>query len=71
MTTEVSTINFWKRHGRMLSNILIVLVVAGAIYAKVREGGVDSLFRMTDLYILLGAMIGLAVIRWFSRRQKK
>lgn len=69
--TGVRTIRFWKKHGKTVSNILVVLLVAGAIYSKVQDNGVDSLFRASDLYILLGAMIGLLVIRWFGSRQKR
>lgn len=69
--TGVRTISFWKKHGKTVSNILVVLLVAGAIYSKVQDNGVDSLFRASDLYILLGAMIGLLVIRWFGSRQKR
>lgn len=68
---EVSSISFWKQHGKAISNVLVVLLVIGAIYSKVQENGADSLFRMSDLQILAGAILGLLVIRWFTKRQKK
>ena len=68
---EVSSISFWKHHGKAISNVLVVLLVIGAIYSKVQENGADSLFRMSDLQILAGAILGLLVIRWFTKRQKK
>ena len=45
----MSTISFWKQHGKAISNVLVVLLVVGAIYAKIQDNGVDSLFRLTDL----------------------
>ncbi|MCR5440158.1 MAG: hypothetical protein PUB49_00520 [Selenomonadaceae bacterium] len=60
-----------KQHGKAISNVLVVLLVIGAIYTKVQENGADSLFRMSDLQILAGAILGLLVIRWFNKRHKK
>ncbi|WP_074513796.1 hypothetical protein [Selenomonas sp. ND2010] len=60
-----------KQHGKAISNLLVVLLVIGAIYTKVQENGADSLFRMSDLQILAGAILGLLVIRWFNKRHKK
>jgi len=67
----VSSISFLKQHGKAISNLLVVLLVIGAIYTKVQENGADSLFRMSDLQILAGAILGLLVIRWFNKRHKK
>ena len=64
-------IDILKKHGKVISNVLVVLLVLGAIYAKVQDNGVDSLFRSTDLYILLGALVGLAAIRLYSRKRNK
>jgi hypothetical protein len=68
---RVDEIDILKKHGKVISNVLVVLLVLGAIYAKVQDNGVDSLFRSTDLYILLGALVGLAAIRWYSRKRNK
>ncbi len=67
----MSTISFWKQHGKAISNVLVVMLVVGAIYAKIQDNGVDSLFRLTDLYILAGALLGLGVIRWLGKRHNK
>ena len=67
----MSRISFLKQHGKAISNVLVVLLVIGAIYTKVQENGADSLFRMSDLQILAGAILGLLVIRWFNKRHKK
>ena len=64
-------IDILKKHGKVISNVLVVLLVLGAVYVKAQENGVDSLFRSTDLYILLGAMAGLGVIRVYSRNHRK
>ena len=68
---KVAEIDMFKKHGKAISNVLVVLLVLGAIAAKAQDSGVDSLFRSTDLYILLGAMVGLAVIRVCSRKHDK
>jgi hypothetical protein len=68
---RVDEIDILKKHGKVISNVLVVLLVLGAIYTKVQDNGVDSLFRSTDLYILLGAMVGLVVIRMYSRKHDK
>ena len=68
---RVDEIDILKKHGKVISNVLVVLLVLGAIYTKVQDNGVDSLFRSTDLYILLGALVGLAAIRWYSRKRNK
>ena len=68
---RVDEIDILKKHGKAISNVLVVLLVLGAVYVKAQENGVDSLFRSTDLYILLGAMVGLLVIRLYSRKHRK
>ena len=68
---RVDEIDILKKHGKVISNVLVVLLVLGAVYVKAQENGADSLFRSTDLYILLGAMAGLAVIRVYSRNHRK
>lgn len=68
---RVDDIDILKKHGKAISNVLVVLLVLGAVYVKAQESGVDSLFRSTDLYLLLGAMVGLAVIRVYSRNHRK
>ena len=68
---RVDEIDILKKHGKVISNVLVVLLVLGAIYTKVQDNGVDSLFRSTDLYILLGALVGLAAIRLYSRKRNK
>ena len=68
---RVDEIDILKKHGKVISNVLVVLLVLGAIYAKVQDNGVGSLFRSTDLYILLGALVGLAAIRLYSRKRNK
>jgi hypothetical protein len=68
---RVDEIDILKKHGKVISNVLVVLLVLGAIYAKVQDNGVDSLFRSTDLYIPAGALVGLAVIRLYSRKHDK
>ena len=63
-------IEFLKNNGKLITNILVVLLVVMAVYTKLQENGMDSLFKLTDLYILAGGLLGLLVIRFLSKRKK-
>ena len=67
---RVETIDFIKTHGKLITNVLVVLLVILAVCSKLQDNGIDSLFRLTDLYILAGALLGLGVIRLISKRHK-
>ncbi len=54
----------------MLSNILVVVLVLGAIYVKSTSEGADALFRADDLYILAGALLALVLLRIYTRRHR-
>lgn len=64
-------IDFLKNHGKLITNILVVLLVVMAVYTKLQENGMDSLFKLTDLYILAGGLLGLLLIRFIGNRRKK
>ncbi len=66
----MSIIEFLKKHSSLISNIMVVLLVLGAVYVKLQEQGTDSLFRFEDIYILVGAMLGLVVLRFLSKRKE-
>ena len=63
-------IEFIKAHGKIITNILVVLLVMMAVYTKLQENGMDSLFKLTDLYILAGGILGLLVLRFIGRHKK-
>ena len=63
-------IGFIKTHSKLITNILVVLLVVVAIYTKLQENGMDALFKLTDLYILAGGLLGLLVIRFIGTRKK-
>ncbi|WP_177188197.1 hypothetical protein [Selenomonas ruminantium] len=54
----------------MITNILVVLLVVAAVYTKLQENGMDSLFKLTDLYILAGGILGLLLLRFIGKRRK-
>jgi len=66
----VEKIDFLKNNGKLITNILVVILVVAAVYTKLQENGMDSLFKLTDLYILAGGLLGLLVIRFLSKRKK-
>ncbi len=47
-----------------------MLIVLVAIYVKTQEAEGAELFRMEDAYIIVGAFLGMVVLRfWFGGRQ--
>lgn len=66
---EVRFISFLKSHGKAVSNALVVLLVLLAVYEKTQSGGLDSLFQFTDLYIVVGAVLALVLLRVIGRRK--
>ncbi len=67
---KVEKIDFLKNNGKRITNVLVVILVIVAVCTKLQEKGMDSLFKITDLYILVGGLLGLLVIRFFSKRKK-
>ncbi|SHK76004.1 hypothetical protein SAMN05216582_11635 [Selenomonas ruminantium] len=67
---RVEKIEFIRNHGKFITNILVVLLVVMAVYTKLQENGMDALFKLTDLYILAGGLLGLLVVRFLSKRKK-
>ena len=63
--------NFLKTHGRLISNILVVILVAMAIYVKVTENGTEDLVHEQDIYIFAGAILAFLLIRLFQRHNKR
>ena len=61
-------IQFFKKHGSLISNILVVVLVLLAIYSKIHDGQMDMLFNMEDIYLVVGAFLGLVVLRFMSRK---
>ena len=62
---------FLKAHGQLISNILVVILVAMAIYVKVTENGTEDLIHEQDIYIFAGAILAFLLIRIFQRRNKR
>ena len=62
---------FLKAHGRLISNILVMILVAMAIYVKVTENGTEDLVHEQDIYIFAGAILAFLLIRLFQRHNKR
>ena len=62
---------FLKTHARLISNILVVILVAMAIYVKVSENGTDDLVHEQDIYIFAGAVLAFLLIRMFQNYKKR
>ncbi len=60
-----------KKHGRLISNILVVVAVILAIIVKWNESGEQSFFRETDAYIVAGAALGFLVLKLRDKSNRK
>ena len=60
---------FLKTHGRLISNILIVILVAMAIFVKVSENGTGDFIHEKDMYIFAGAVLVLLLMHIFQRNR--
>ncbi len=58
---------FLKKYGRLISNVLVVVAVILAIIVKWNESGEQSFFRETDAYIVAGAALGFLVLKLFVK----
>ena len=63
--------HFLKAHGRVISNVLVVILVAMALFVKVNEGGSEVLFHEKDIYIFAGAFFALLLLGLFNRRNRR
>ncbi len=63
--------DFFKSRARQISNILVVLAVAIAIYIKWADDGAEAFFKEYDLYIIGGIALGFLVLNFLSKRGKK
>ena len=62
---------FLKAHARVISNILVVILVAMALYVKVSENGTDDLIHEKDIYIFAGAVLAFLFLRMFNKHKKE
>ena len=62
---------FLKTHARLISNILVVILVAMAIYVKISENGTEDLVHEQDIYIFAGAVLAFLLIRMFQNFKKR
>ena len=67
----VRAIEFFKKHGSVISNVLVVILVLGAIYVKTQEEGARALFKFEDIYIIVGALLALVLLRFWGKRHEK
>ena len=62
---------FLKAHGRVMSNILVVILVIMAIYVKVSNNGTDDLVHEQDIYIFAGIIIAFLILNFLKRLKKR
>lgn len=59
-----------KAKGNWINAAVVILVLA-AVYSKWSGAGIESLFRLSDLNILIGAVLALVVLRMIRSKSKK
>ena len=52
-------------------NAAVVLLVLAAVYSKWSGEGTESLFKISDLNILIGALLALVVLRMIRAKNDK
>ena len=52
-------------------NAAVVLLVLTAVYSKWSGEGTESLFKISDLNILIGALLALVVLRMIRAKNDK
>ena len=53
---------FFRRNGRMINNIGVVVVVLLAIYVKMNDENAAVLFSVNDVFIIAGAFLAFGFL---------
>ena len=61
-------IEFYKKHGKIITNVAVALLVIVAIAVKAGEEGSQVLFKADDLYLLAGAVLAFILLRMFTKK---
>ena len=61
----------FKKHAKIISNILVVLAVIIAAYIKWTDDGSEVFFKENDVYIIGGIVLGMVLINFFKQRGKR
>lgn len=64
-------IEFYRKHGKIITNLAVVLLVICAIAVKANEEGGNALFRADDLYLLAGAVLAFILLRMFTKKHQQ
>ena len=64
-------IEFYKKHGKIITNAAVALLVIVAIAIKTGEEGGQVLFRADDLYLLAGAVLAFILLRMFTKKHQQ
>ena len=62
---------FLKTHGRLISNVLVVILVIMAIFVKIEENGTGDLVHENDIYIFAGVIIAFLLLNMFKRSKRR
>ena len=60
-----------KKNSKVISNILVVVLVIGAIMVKVEDRGWDAVFHIGDAYMLAGAVLAFVVLKMFIKKHRQ
>ena len=62
---------FLRRHGRVINNVAVVLVVLLAIYVKMNDESGKVLFSVNDVYIIGGFFLAFGFLSMLKKHRKE
>lgn len=65
--------NFMQKHGRVIGNVAVAVLVILAVYAKIsgEDKGTSPLFGRGDSPLIVGALVVFVVMAWIIGRAQK
>ena len=64
------SMKFLRRHGKVINNVGVVLVVLLAIYVKMNDEGGAAFFKPQDAFIIGGAFLAFLLLYIFKKKKE-
>ena len=63
--------DFLRRHGKVINNVGVVLVVLLAVYVKMNDESGKVLFSINDVYIIVGFFLAFGFLIMLKKHRKE
>ncbi len=63
--------SFFRKNGKVISNIAVVAVVLLAIYVKINDKETAVTFGVGDAYAIAGVFLAFLFLFWLKKRRQK